>query len=277
MMKKKNKQIYKAISGIVSLIFLVIYLYPIILVISSAFKTKKEMASNPSGLPKEVTMEFFKKAFESMNYLKTIGNTFIITLVAVALLLSMASMAAYAIARRGGKYNLIYFLFLAGLMVPFQMRMTPLYKMILSMGLMNKLTGVIFVYLGSLTPMAIFIITGFVKSVPRELEEAAYLDGAGIYQTYFTIVMPLMKSALVTVAITNGLSIWNDYLMPMMFLQEREKLTLTVMLSNFRGMYFNDWSLIFAGVCLIVIPMLLIYLLAQRYIVDGLTGGAVKG
>ncbi|MBP3468316.1 MAG: carbohydrate ABC transporter permease, partial [Lachnospiraceae bacterium] len=139
------------------------------------------------------------------------------------------------------------------------------------------LIGVVFVYLGSLAPMAVFILTGFIKTVPRELEEAAYLDGAGIYRTYFTIVLPLLKSALVTVAITNALSIWNDFLMPMMFLQDRDKLTLTVMLSNFRGMYFNDWSMIFAGVCLIVLPMLIIYLFAQRYIVDGITGGAVKG
>lgn len=267
----------KIVSGILAALFLLVYIYPIILVFCSSLKTKKEMALNPSGLPKNLTFEYFEKAFESMNYLQTIGNTVIIVVLAVALILFFSSMAAYVIARKGKSYNWIYFLFLAGMMVPFQMRMTPLYKMILKMGLMNKLIGVVFVYLGSLAPMTVFILTGFIKSVPRELEEAAYLDGAGIYRTYFTIVLPLLKSALVTVAITNALSIWNDFLMPMMFLQDRDKLTLTVMLSNFRGMYFNDWSMIFAGVCLIVLPMLIIYLFAQRYIVDGITGGAVKG
>lgn len=263
--------------GMISAVFLLIYLYPILLVFLSSVKTKHEMAVNPSGLPNQITFEYFQKAFKSMNYLKTIGNTAFIAAVAVFFLLVFASMAAYAIARRGRKYTWIYFLFLAGMMVPFQMRMTPLYKLVLNMGLMNQLTGVICVYMGSLAPMAVFILTGFVKTIPKELEEAAYIDGAGIYRTYFRIVMPLLKSALVTVAITNAFSIWNDFLMPMMFLQDRDKSTLTVMLANFQGMYFNDWSMIFSGVCLIVMPMLIIYLFAQRFIVDGLTGGAVKG
>lgn len=267
----------KILTGILSVMLLAVYVYPIILVFCSSLKTKKEMAVNPSGLPKNITFDYFKKAYESMNYLQTIGNTLFIAVLAVSLILLFASMAAYAIARKGKKYNWMYFLFLAGMMVPFQMRMTPLYKMVLKMGLMNKLIGVVFIYMSSLAPMAVFILTGFIKSVPKELEEAAYLDGAGIYRTYFTIVLPLLKSALVTVAITNALAIWNDFLMPMMFLQDRNKLTLTVMLSNFQGMYFNDWSMIFAGVCLIVLPMLIIYLFAQRFIVDGLTGGAVKG
>lgn len=273
--RKPLQQAWGIAKIIVAVGFLMVYLYPIALVFLSSLKSKKEMALNPSGLPQNITFEYFKKAFESMNYVRTIGNTMIIAAAAVVLILVCASMAAYAIARR--KYNGIYFWFLAGMMVPFQMRMTPLYKMILKMGLMNNLFGVVCIYMGSLAPMAVFILTGFIKSVPRELEEAAYLDGAGVYQTYFTIVFPLLKSALVTVAITNGLSIWNDFLMPMMFLQDRDKLTLTVMLSNFRGMYFNDWSMIFAGVCLIVLPMLIIYLFAQRFIVEGLTGGAVKG
>lgn len=278
-MRKKNGIRFCMEKGkeILTAIFLIIYLYPIILVFLSSVKTKQEMAVNPSGLPKEISFDYFQKAFKSMNYLKTISNTAMIAAAAVFFLLIFASMAAYAIARQGKRYTWIYFLFLAGMMVPFQMRMTPLYKLVLSMGLMNRLTGVICIYMGSLAPMAVFILTGFVKTIPKELEEAAYIDGAGIYLTYFKIVMPLLKSALVTVAITNAFAIWNDFLMPMMFLQNRDKSTLTVMLANFQGMYFNDWSMIFAGVCLIVLPMLIIYLFAQRFIVDGLTGGAVKG
>lgn len=279
-MTAKKKLLYKIrtiVKCLLTFAVLLVYLYPIILVFLSASKTKQELAVNASGLPEKITFEYFKKAFDSMNYIKTIGNTVFIMFFSVAIVLFLASMAAYAIARKGTSYNWLYFFFLAGLMVPFQMLMTPLYKMMLDFELMNKLFGVVCVYLASLAPMAVFILTGFVKSIPKELEEAAYIDGAGIYRTFFIIIVPLLKSALVTVAISSAFTVWNDFLMPMMFLQKREKLTLTVMLSNFRGMYSSDWSMIFAGVCLIVLPMLLIYLLAQRFIVDGLTGGAVKG
>lgn len=125
--------------------------------------------------------------------------------------------------------------------------------------------------------MSVFFLTGFVKTVPKELEEAAQCDGAGLYRTFFTIVFPLLKGALATVGILCTFSIWNDYLMPMLFLQSRDKLTVTVMLADFQGMYSNDWSMIFAGVCLIALPMLIIYLIAQKAIIGGITSGAVKG
>lgn len=177
----------------------------------------------------------------------------------------------------GKKYTWLYFFFLAGLMMPFQMRMIPLYKMIVNLKLINKLIGIILVYCGSRAPMSVFFLTGFVKTVPRELEEAAQCDGAGLYRTFFTIVFPLLRGALVTVGILCTFAIWNDYLMPMLFLQSRNKLTITVMLSNFQGMYASDWSMIFAGVCLIAAPMLVIYLIAQKAIIGGITSGAVKG
>lgn len=133
------------------------------------------------------------------------------------------------------------------------------------------------VYLASLAPFSVFLLTGFVKSVPLELEAAAYIDGAGLYRTFFTIVFPLLRGSLATVAVLNTFTIWNDFLMPMLFLQSKNKLTLTVTLANFQGMYFNDWSMIFAGVCLIVFPMLVIYLCAQKFVINGITAGAVKG
>ena len=198
-------------------------------------------------------------------------------MVVVGVLLVTASMAAYAIGRKGKKYNWIYFLFLSGMLVPFQMTMIPLYQFLMGLRLINKLSGVMCVYLASLAPFSVFLLTGFVKSVPLELEAAAYIDGAGLYRTFFTIVFPLLRGSLATVAVLNTFTIWNDFLMPMLFLQSKNKLTLTVTLANFQGMYFNDWSMIFAGVCLIVFPMLVIYLCAQKFVINGITAGAVKG
>lgn len=256
---------------------LVIHLYPIVLIFFSALKSKTELAKNPAGFPIDITFDYFIKAIQKMDFLQSFMNTAFITVLAVVILIVMNSMTAYAICRRGKVYNIIYFLFLAGMMIPFQMRMIPLYKFMNDVGLLNKLAGVIFVYLGSLAPMGIFLLTGFVKSVPKELEDAARIDGAGMYRTFFTIVLPLLKGPISTVAIFNTFTIWNDFLMPMLFLQKRDKLTLTVTLANFQGMYFSDWSMIFAGVCLIVAPMIVIFLVAQKYVINGITAGAVKG
>lgn len=277
MKNKKSFWIKQMSTLVLGILGLVIYLYPIFIILVSALKSKSELSRNPAGFPKEITFEFFRKAFEKMNYLKTTGNTIVIVLTVLIFTLVTSSMAAYVICRKGKKYTWLYFVFLAGLMMPFQMRMIPLYKMMVNLKLINKLFGVILVYCGARAPMAVFFLTGFIKTVPQELEEAAQCDGAGIYRTFFTIVFPLLRGALATVGILCTFAIWNDYLMPMLFLQSREKLTVTVMLSNFQGMYASDWSMIFAGVCLIAAPMLFIYLIAQKAIIGGITSGAVKG
>lgn len=277
-MKRKRKGIVcEGIKWVFTVCFLVIYLYPILLIMFSSLKTKAEMARNPSGPPESITFEYFAKAFENMRYDRAVMNTAVLAFSVTVLLLLMSSMAAYAIARKGKKYNGIYYLFLAGMLVPFQVTMIPLYRIMMDLKLINTLRGVACVYLATRAPFSIFLLTGFVKSVPVELEEAAYIDGAGVYRTFGTIVFPLLKSPLTTVAVLNIFTVWNDFLMPMLFLQSRDKLTLTVTLANFQGMYFNDWSMIFAGVCMIVLPVLLVYLSAQRFIISGITAGAVKG
>jgi raffinose/stachyose/melibiose transport system permease protein len=190
----------------------------------------------------------------------------------------IASAAAYAIIRRNnGFYNALYLLFLAGMIVPFQMTMIPLYKTMVKFEFINTYYGMIFVYLGLTASFSIFVLSGFVRGVPKELEEAAKIDGCGMYRTFFSIVMPLMRSAIVTVAILNTFNIWNDFLMPMLFLPKQEMKTLTVQLFSFVGQYFNDWSPIFSGIFLIVYPLIIIYAFAQRFIIKGITAGAVKG
>nr|WP_273387374.1 carbohydrate ABC transporter permease [Cohnella zeiphila] len=187
-------------------------------------------------------------------------------------------MAAYAISRRDNRfYRAMYLVFLAGMIIPFQMAMIPLYKVLQTLYLINTYPGVVFIYLGMLAPFSVFILSGFVKGVPKELEEAALVDGSGTYKTFFRIVLPLLKPAVTTVTVLNLFNVWNDFLMPMLYLSDSKKGTITVQLSAFQGMYNNDWSLIFAGVCLIVVPMLVIYLFAQRFIISGITAGAVKG
>lgn len=275
---KRTTPLYAYLIKTVLWIICFLYLYPIFLVLISAVKSKHDLAVNSFGLPREFTFGFFKNAFESMHYFRSIGNTAIIGGFSVGFLIIFASMASYVIVRRNNRfYNAMYLLFLAGMIIPFQMTMIPLYKVMLTLHLMSSYPGLIFIYLASLTPFSVFLLSGFVKSVPKELEEAANIDGCGIYKSFYSIVFPLLKPALTTVSVLNLFAIWNDFLMPMLFMQDTRKMTITVQLSAFQGKYMNDWSLIFAGVCLIVLPMLLIYLLAQRFIIDGITAGALKG
>jgi raffinose/stachyose/melibiose transport system permease protein len=171
----------------------------------------------------------------------------------------------------------MYLFFISGLIVPFQMRMVPLYKLMLNFKLMNTYHGMSLVYIAVFASFSVFLLVGFVRMIPLELEHAALIDGCGIYRTFFLIIFPLLKPALTTVAVLNTFNVWNDFIMALLFMQERVKMTITVQLSSFQGMYFNNWSLILAGMCLIVLPMLIVYLLAQRFIIDGITAGAVKG
>ncbi|RKP51544.1 carbohydrate ABC transporter permease [Cohnella endophytica] len=268
------KPIGKGLMWIVTLL----YIYPILLVLLSAVKSKSELAMHPFGWPKKWTFDAFSKAFDTMHYLRSLLNTVGIAAISVAGVVLMAAMAAYVISRRDNRfYRGMYLVFLAGMIVPFQMAMIPLYKVLQTFHLINTYQGVIFIYLGMLAPFSVFILSGFVKGVPKELEEAAFVDGSGTYKTFFRIVLPLLKPAVTTVTVLNLFNVWNDFLMPMLYLSDSHKSTITVQLSAFQGMYNNDWSQIFAGVCLIVVPMLVIYLFAQRFIISGITAGAVKG
>lgn len=274
----KSKKLGLMVISVAFWILAVIHIYPILLVLVSSVKTKYELAVNPFGIPREVTFQYFSEAFKTMHYMRSLLNTAIIAFLSVSILLVISSMAAYAIARKENRfYNFVYMFFLAGLIIPFQMTMIPLYKVMLATKLISTYQGMILFYLAFLTPFSVFLLTGFIKTIPKELEEAARIDGCGLFGIFFKIVFPLLKPALSTVAVLNLFSIWNDFLAPMLYLQKSTSMTLTVQLNSFRGLYFNDWSLIFAGVFMIVAPMLIIYLFAQRFIISGITAGAVKG
>ena len=264
--------------SVIMWIIAIIYIYPILILLISSVKTTGDLAANPFGLPREITFQYFLQAFNTMHYLRSLFNTSLIAVLSVSILLIISSMAAYAIARKNNRfYNGVYMLFLAGLIIPFQMTMIPLYKVMNSTKLINTYQGMIFFYLALLCPFAVFLLTGFVKTVPKDMDEAAKIDGCGLFRTFFIIVFPLLKPALSTVGVLNLFAIWNDFLAPMLYLQKSSTMTLTVQLNSFRGMYVNNWSLIFTGVCMIVAPMLVIYIFAQRYIISGITAGAVKG
>jgi raffinose/stachyose/melibiose transport system permease protein len=147
----------------------------------------------------------------------------------------------------------------------------------LALRLINTYPGLVLVYVALQTPFALFLFTGFIRSVPVELEEAAVIDGCGLYGVFARIVFPLLRPAIATMSVLVSFVIWNDFLQPMLFLTSRDRKTLVVQLFSFVGQYFNDWSPIFAAICLIVYPILILYVVAQKSIIRGMTAGALKG
>ena len=274
-MKKRGR----VLLGIALWCLAFVHIYPLALILISALKHPESMYDNPGGLPKVITLENFRLVINRMHYGRSLFNTFLITFFSVFFTVILTAMAAYAIQRqwKHKMFRGLYLLFMAGLIVPFQMTMIPLFKMMSLFRLFNTYQGMVLVNIALGAPFSTFVFTGFVSGIPKELEEAAYVDGAGIYRTFFQIVLPVMKPAAATVVIINSFNFWNDFLPPMLFLTKTQMQTLVPRLASYIGEYSTNWSAIFAGVFLIVYPVLILYILMQKYIIKGMTAGAVKG
>lgn len=262
---------------IVMLVICCIVVLPFYYLFVSVFKTTREMGLNPLGLPGSLYLENFKDAWEQIRFWQAFGNTLLITFSTLIIVVLFGSMAAYAVARRKSKfYRLVMLYFLLGFMVPFQTTMIPLYQQMQFFGLINKLYGLIILSTGSCV-FAFFLYQGFIKTVPYELEESAVIDGAKPFRVFFQITFPLLKPITVTMAIFHVMSNWNDFMTPFLFLHSRENTTL--MLEMYRGVgeFTNNWPLMMSIMVLIISPLVLFYIFAQRFIIEGLASGAVKG
>ena len=255
-----------------------IYLSPLYLLFCIALKSKDEFARNNFGWPRKIIWSNLRDAMEQMDYSRALLNSVIIAGCSIALILLFASMASYALGRRKEKiYNNLYMFFLAGMMIPFQLTMLPLYKLINKMRLMGTYWGVVFLYVASYLPVAIVILTGFIKEIPTELDEAAIIDGSSLMYTFWHIIIPLIRAPLVTVLIFSVVGIWNDLLTPLLFLGSKHQ-TLIVKLYNFIGaFYVTEWTMMFAGSIMTMLPLLVVFLISQKYFIEGMVTGAVKG
>ena len=254
-------------------VFFLIFLSPIFIAFFGSFRELDD-TSNYLNL-------FHAFHFERMNYFRSLGNSLTITIISVVVLLTCCSMAGYAIARLKGKLGSFFqIFFLAGMIVSAQMSIIPMYQVVNGLGIGNTIIAPICLYVTSALPFSIFLYTNFIKSgVPYSLEEAARIDGASIPFTFVRIVIPLTKPALVSLIITQGVPIWNDFFFGMLFLSSPTKKTLPLMMLNFIGDMENatQWNMLFAACFLSALPILIIYAFLQRYFVGGLTVGAVKG
>lgn len=259
-------------------IFTIFCLYPIFWLTIASFKTNDQIHLDPWGLPDTFQWDNYIYAIEKGHVLQYFGNSVIIAVSAVVVAVILSCMASYAITRMEWKLSKITMqIFLLGMMIPVYAMIIPLFSMFNKMGLLNSHLAVIIPHIAISFPMAIFIMGGFMGSIPRELEEAAVMDGANIYQIFFQIIMPISKSSIVTVAVVNFINVWNDLLLPQIFLMSQEKMTLPVGLTEFQGRYSTNYGPMIAAVLITIVPSIVVYVWLHKHIMEGMVAGAVKG
>lgn len=283
--KYKEKERFEKMSPKIALLYLliiafcVIVILPLVIVFSSSLREPSNQSS-PLMLFQQFSLESYKQAFQNMNYPMTLLNSIMTTAGSVVLIVICATMAAYPIGRIKTKTaRFLYFFFIAGLIVPSQMVIVPVAQMISRLGIPNTRFTPMLMFITCSLPFSVFLFTGFMKSVPVEIEESAYLDGANLWTRYATIIFPLLKPAIVSVVITQGLWIWNDYFYPMVFISRQAQYSLPVGMIQFLGDKENpaQWNILFAACVLCALPLILIFALLQKQFINGIAAGAVKG
>ncbi|MFB5762382.1 carbohydrate ABC transporter permease [Paenibacillus medicaginis] len=272
---------YRPVTFAVELIMIaagLLFLIPFYFLAVNSVKTFGDLLMDSAAWPKAIEWNNYARAWSITRFPQVFWNSLLVTVLSNLLLVLISSMAAYRMVRHNSRYNRILFaLFVAAMVIPFQSVMIPLVKVTSSLGMMNSIWGLVICYLGFGAPMSIFLFHGFVKSVPVEIEEAARVDGCNPYGVFFRIVYPLMKPMLVTVIILNTLWIWNDYLLPSLVLQSADLRTIPIATYAFFGQYTKQWDLALPALVLGILPVIVFFLLMQKYIIHGITAGSVKG
>ena len=277
----RDRKIRHVVEIIVLVFLFLCFIFPFILVVINVFKVKADITTNPLSLVGEhgFTFQNFPEAMEKMNFWRSFGNSMIVTVSATVLVTLLAAMLAYYIVRnKNAVSNATFALMVASMIIPFQAIMIPLVSIYGgTLNVLNHRITLIFMHTGFSMAMSVFMFHGFVRgNVPIALEEAAYLEGCTHTQTFFKIVLPLLKPIISTMVILNSLAFWNDFLLPSLVLTDKKLLTLPLSTYSFYGTYSADYGTIMAGLLLCVIPILVLYVVLQKQIIGGVVAGAVK-
>jgi len=255
----------------------IIMLAPIVIMVFSAFKTTPQIFQSPFSIPDFTQVANFVKIWTQTNFLRYLLNSFAVTGASMVLILTLGTMAAYAIGRyefKGSTFILMFFL--AGLTLPLKLAIIPLFILMRDLSILNNQLSLIFVYTAMGLPSTVFIMTGFIRTLPNELEDAARMDGASEARIMWAIMLPLVRPAMVIAAIQNVVPIWNDFFFPLVFIQNDDLKTLPQGLTTFMGEYTTDWGVLFSGLTLSAAPIIIIYILLSKQFIAGMTSGAVK-
>lgn len=273
--KQRGRNVFtEVMMALVALIFLA----PFYFLLANSVKTFGEILTNAASWPEKFNWSNYSKAWELARFSEAFQNSLIITIASVILITLFSAMAAYRMVRSNSKFNrILLMLFVAAMVVPFQTIMIPVLKVVNTLGVNNSILGLLMTNLGLSLPLAVFLFHGFVKSVPLEIEEAATVDGCNSITVFFRIVMPLLKPMMMTIIVLNALAIWNDYLLPSLILQKPELRTIPLATYSFFGQYTKQWDMALPALAIGILPIIAFYLLLQRYIVEGIAAGSVKG
>lgn len=262
---------------VVMITLAVVYLLPVYVLVVSAFKSGAEIAESALALPQAVHLENFARAWTEASLGRALLSSLMIAVISVTVLIVIGSSAAYALVRGARRLdNIAFFVFVAGITIPMQLGMVPLYQLMRDLGLLNNPVSLIIYYAGHLLPMTVFLYAGFIRVSTPTYEEAALVDGARPLQIFTGIVFPLLRPVTGTVIILHAISVWNDFLVPLLYLGTSPFRTVPVSIFAFQGEYATQWGIIFAGLLIAILPILLVYFMLQKYIIKGFASG-LKG
>jgi len=287
-MTKSNFRIGRLVGEIVVLGALLVFLIPFLLVVVNSAKTSKDILFDTLGWPADWSQLWTNIGLifgnHTVHYAAAFFDSVVITVLSLAVIVLFSAMCAWALVRTRSVWaTVVFFLFVAAMVIPFQVLMFPLVRWMRIIGdflhlpMLQSFQGVVFAYMGFGAPLSIFIFHGFIKNIPYELEESAKIDGASEAGIFFRIVFPLLQSIIITVLILNGIWIWNDYLLPLLMLGSNGAVqTLPIAVTAFAGAYLKQWDLILTSTLIAMVPVIVLYLFAQRYIIKGMIDGAIK-
>jgi len=251
-----------------------IVLLPLLLVLGNTMRTSRQIFKEPAGLPTSINFDSYVRAWQEANFNVFFFNSLMITVASVVLATAVSALAAYILGRytfTGSKFLSAFFM--AGLMLPFRLAIVPLFLMLNDMGLVDNRWGLILVYAATGIPFSVFILSSFFRQLPKELSEAARIDGAGEFRIFAQVMLPLVRPALATVTVFQFVPLWNDFFFPLVLLRDTKKWTLAVGMTRFFGEFQTDWSTLFAGLVITTLPLIILFLLATKQIIAGLTAG----
>ena len=263
---------------IIMIVWSFIAMFPVWILLIETFKPKKEIYTNPFGLPINWTLDNYEYIIGSNDFLRYFLNSFIVVVVSLGMILLLGSLCAYALAHwRTKTSSAIYFFIIIGMMLPIKIATIRLLEMTKVLGTLNTLWSLFPVYIAMGLPTSVFILTEFIHGLPGELYDAGYIDGAGRFRIYWAIVLPLIRPALATVGIYNLVPIWNDLWFPLIFITDESRKTVLLAVTRLQGQFTTDWPKLLTILALSALPVIVLYLSMSKQFVKGLTAGAVKG
>lgn len=275
-MKSSKKTIKSIVANTATIFISLIILIPLVVLFLNSFKTQGESNKMSLALPSTWQFENYKTVIEQGKLVSSFFNSLLYATVSVVIIVIVVSAAAFVIARnRKGINNLIYYFIISGIAIP--INNVALMKVLQALNLVNTRIGVILVYAAINIPLSLFLCYGFISTIPREIDEAAVIDGCGPIKLFVKIILPLLKPIMSTLFVLNFMAVWNDFTMPLYYLNNSAKWPMTLAVYNFFGAFENSWNLVSADIMLTLLPILIVFILGQKYIVGGVAAGSVKG